>query len=68
MHGPIPEWPAVRFFAPRNGARDADELGAHLGGGQADLCIAVSSQIDELEVRSQIRVGERTGALFLIDF
>src|SRR4051812_18529101 len=59
----LPEWAAVRFFAPRNGARDADKLGAHRIGGQSDLRIAVSSKIDELEVRSQIRVGERPGAL-----
>ncbi len=59
----IPDWPAVRFFAPRNGARDADELGAHLIGRQSDLRITVSAEIDELEVRSQIRVGERPGAL-----
>ena len=44
--------PPVRFFAARNRARDADKLGAHLIGRQADLRVAVSSQIDELEVRS----------------
>jgi hypothetical protein len=27
--GPIPEWAAVGFFAPPDGARDADELGVH---------------------------------------
>ena len=56
---PIAEGPAVRAFAARNRARDADELGAHLIGRQSDLRIAVSSQIDELEVRREIRVGQR---------
>jgi hypothetical protein len=35
VQGPIPEWIAVRFFAPRNRARDADKLGPHLIGRQA---------------------------------
>jgi hypothetical protein len=62
VHGPIPEWPAVRFFAPRNGARDADKLGAHLIGRQADLRVAVSCQIDELEVRSDSSESIRPSA------
>jgi hypothetical protein len=53
---PIPDGPPVRTFAARNGARDADKLGAHLIGRQSDLRITVSSEIDELEVRSQIRL------------
>src|SRR5262249_29159190 len=56
---PIPDGPAVRSFAARNGARDADKLRAHLLGRQLDLRITVSSEIDELEVRSEIRVGQR---------
>jgi hypothetical protein len=35
-------------------------LKGHIGG-QSDLCISVSSKIDELEVRSQVPVGERPG-------
>src|SRR5262245_7479277 len=59
----IADWPAVRSFATRNGTRDADKLGAHLIGRQSDLRITVSAQIDELEVRSHIRVGQRARAL-----
>ena len=62
MRDPVPDGPAVRFFAPRNGARDTDKLGPHRIGRQSDLRITMSSKIDELEVRSQIRVGERPGA------
>ena len=61
VHGPIPEWPAVGFFATSNRARDADELGAHFVDRQSDLCITVAAEIDELEVRSEIRVGKRPG-------
>ena len=50
MQDPIPDWPAVRFFTPRNRARDADELGAHRIGRQADLGVAVSAEIDELDI------------------
>ena len=60
---PIPDGPPVRTFAARNGARDADKLGAHLIGRQSDLRMTVSAQIDELEVRSDIRVGQRASAL-----
>src|SRR5438477_3843091 len=63
MRDAVVDRAAVWFFATRNGARDADELSAHLIGRQSDLCVAVSAQIDELEVRSQIRVRERPGAL-----
>ena len=63
MHGPVPEWAAVGFFDAGDGAWDADELGAHLFCGQADLGVAVSAEIDELEVRSQIGVGQRACAL-----
>src|SRR6185436_12916599 len=59
----IPDRPAVRSVAARNGARDADELGAHLLGRQSDLRIAVSSQIEEREVRGEIWVGQRPCAL-----
>src|SRR5204862_413703 len=59
----IPDWSAVGSFAARNGARDADELGAHLFGRQSDLRITVSSEIEKLEVRSQIGVGQRPCAL-----
>src|SRR6185503_20531131 len=60
---PIPDRPAVRSVAASNGAWDADELGAHLIGRQPDLRIAVSSQIEEREVRRDIRVGQRPCAL-----
>src|SRR6185503_10179452 len=60
---PIPDWPTVRSLAARNGARNANELGAHLIGRQSDLRITMSSKIYELEVRSQIRVRQRPCAL-----
>src|SRR6185503_5456625 len=60
---PIPDGPPVRTFAARNGARDADKLGAHLIGRQLNLRITVSSKIDELEVQSQVRVGQQPCAL-----
>src|SRR6185436_14784892 len=47
----------------RNRARYADKLGAHLISRQSDLRITVSSKIDELEVRRQIRVRQRPCAL-----
>src|ERR1044072_7771881 len=59
----MPDGPPVRSFAARNGARDADKLGAHLIGRQLHLRITVSSKIYELEVRSQIRIGQRPRAL-----
>ena len=46
------ERPAVRFFAPRYRAGNADKLGGYLIGRRSDLRISVSSQIGELEVRS----------------
>jgi hypothetical protein len=63
VQGPVPEWPAVRFFVPRNRAGDADKLGAHLIGRQSDLRITVSPQIDELEVRSDPSQSIRPSAL-----
>src|SRR6185436_11780450 len=63
VHDSIAEGSSVGRFAARDGARDADELGAHLIGRQSDLGIAVSSQIKERKVRSQIRIGQRPCAL-----
>src|SRR6185369_8027707 len=60
---PIPEGPAVRFFAPYNGARNADKLGAHLIGRQLDLRVSVTARVNELEMRRKLRVRERTCAL-----
>src|SRR4051794_25603705 len=60
---PIPDGPPVCSFAARDWARDADKLGAHLSGRQLDPRITVSTKIDELEVRSQLRIGQRPCAL-----
>src|SRR5262249_24779479 len=59
----IPDGSAVRSLAARDGAWDAHKLGAHLSGRHLHLRVAVTSKIYEFEVRSEIRVGQRTSAL-----
>src|SRR4051794_30979739 len=63
MHYPIPERPTVRSLAAHNGTRDAHELGAYLIGRQSHLRVTVPSKIDELEVRSVIRIRKRACTL-----
>src|ERR1044072_5293943 len=55
--------PAIRARAAADRPRDAHELGSHLFAGEAELRVAVAAQVNELEVRSKLRVRERAGAL-----
>ena len=58
---PIPDWPAVRPFAPYNGPRNEHELGPHFIAREPNLRIAMAAKIDELEVRGKVGVRQGIG-------
>ena len=59
MGDTIAERTAIRLWAARDRPRNAHELGPHFIGAEPDRCIAVTAEIDELEMRGEARVRER---------